>query len=131
MRVTAAIPLACLLAGCSAPPPPRAPEKAKPAAPVRISHFYSSPGAIQRGESVTICYGGENARSVRVEPPVEQLKPFFNRCFQASPVKNTTYRLIAEGFDGKMVSESLSVKVVAGAVPSVRSSLIHTFAVSS
>lgn len=80
---------------------------------------------------MTICYGVENARSVRIEPPMEPLKPFFNRCFQASPSANTTYRLVAEGFDGKMVSESLSVKVGDAAVPSVRPTLIHTFAVSS
>jgi hypothetical protein len=66
---------------------------------------------IARGESVLLCYGVENAKSVRIDPPVEDLKPLFNRCFPAAPKKTTEYTFIALGEDGSKVSRTVQVRV--------------------
>ncbi len=80
-------------------------------AAVRITQFYASPGTLPKGERAVICYGVENARSVRIEPPVETLKPALTRCFWIEPERDTTYRLFAAGADGAEVTESLTVRV--------------------
>jgi hypothetical protein len=125
--------IVCALAGCSSPQRPVVQEKAKTAQPVRILQFYAT-NAVARGDAVTICYGVENARAVRIDPPVEELKPAYNRCLQASPRADTTYRLTAEGFDGKIATQAVSVKVLPAAVqaaPHVAPTLIQTFAASA
>ena len=60
-----------------------------------------------------LCYGVENAASVRIEPPVEQLKPGYNRCIDVTPARTTTYRLVVEGVNGGTLSESVTVEVTA------------------
>ncbi len=60
-----------------------------------------------------LCYGVENAASVRIEPLVEQLKPGYNRCIDVTPARTTTYRLVAEGVNGGTLSESVTVEVTA------------------
>jgi hypothetical protein len=127
------VPIILLLAGCSSPQKPAALPVAKPPEPVRILMFYAA-GQAYSGEPVTLCYGVENARSVRVEPPVEQLKPAYSRCFQVSPRVDTAYTLIAEGSDGSTATQSIMVKVltaIPSAPPAVRPSLIRTFAASA
>ncbi len=79
--------------------------------PVKITHFYAGAEEIVENEAVGFCYGVENARSVRLEPPVEQLKPGYNRCFHLTPSKTTEYKLMAEGFDGSTATKSVTVKV--------------------
>ena len=116
MRVIHVVPLALLLAGCGqAPPTPRSnTEVSKPAAaPVKILRFYAGSSQVGRGESLKLCYGVENAASVRIEPPVEQLKPGYNRCIDVTPERTTTYRLVAQGLDGGTISEAVTVEVVA------------------
>jgi len=81
------------------------------AGPVKITHFYAGAAEITENETVGFCYGVENARSVRLEPPVEQLKPGYNRCFHLTPTKTTEYKLTAEGFDGSTATASVTVKV--------------------
>ncbi len=78
---------------------------------VRITHFYAGAGAIVRGGHSVVCYGVENARAVRLDPPEERLAPAMNRCFAASPVKDTTYTLYATAEDGSEVSESFAIQV--------------------
>lgn len=120
MRRSAALLAVLTLAGCSRQAPPTA-EKAAPPEfkiePVKITHFYAGSNEIPDNQSVGLCYGVENARSVRLEPPVEQLKPGYNRCFYLTPDRTTTYKLVAEGFDGGTASESLTVSVKPTVVP--------------
>lgn len=106
--------LLALLAGCSddrkveravAPAPP----------PVRILHFYASPGIAESGQTVTLCYGVENAQAVRLEPPLEPLRPAPNRCIQFAARQGRTYRLVATGADGKEVAEAFTLRVQARA----------------
>jgi hypothetical protein len=83
----------------------------KPSTGVRILHFYSSRGALKRGEKAILCYGVENARSVRIEPGLGDLSPSRNRCLDIVPKKDTKYTLTAEDVDGHAVSESFVVNV--------------------
>jgi hypothetical protein len=78
---------------------------------VRITQFYPSEPKIGRGDSVSLCYGVENARTVRLNPAVERLWPALVRCVSTTPATSTTYTLIAEGEDGRAVSESVRVEV--------------------
>lgn len=93
------------------PGPQRAAAPAAPAGPVKILHFYGMPGEVARGERVSICYGVANARSVRLEPPLEPIQPHWNRCLVATPTQTTTYTLTAEGQDGRQTSVSFTIQV--------------------
>jgi hypothetical protein len=77
----------------------------------RIAHFYANTGVLTRGEHAVVCYGTRNVASVRLNPPVEELKPALNRCFAVSPLKNTTYKLSAATADGHTLSESFTIEV--------------------
>ena len=123
--------------GCGqAPAPPEAKRSApSPPAPVKINFFYASRGNVEKGQPVTLCYGVDSAISVRLEPPVEQLNPGYNRCFQVTPAETTTYRFVAEGAGGS--TASLSVKVAVNTAPQAApspapvSSLIPMFLAAS
>jgi hypothetical protein len=78
---------------------------------VGITQFYARSGEMTAGDPNLICYGVRNARSVRIEPPVESLTPAMNRCFFVEPNQDTTYTLVAEGTDGSQASESFRVRV--------------------
>ena len=77
---------------------------------VRIIQFYSPNGDLMEGDSTVICYGVVNARSVRMEPPLEGVGVALNRCVTAAPEQATRYTLVAEGNDGSMVSESFVIR---------------------
>ena len=78
---------------------------------VKILQFYAMPGELRAGEKGKICYGVLNARAVRMEPAVEELRPALSRCFEIRPRASTRYTLTAEGNDGRLVSESFVLKV--------------------
>ena len=78
---------------------------------LKILEFYASPPVIHAGQSTLICFGVNEAASVRIEPPVEELHPALSRCFQVSPRHNTDYKLIAEDAGGHTLSQSLRVRV--------------------
>jgi hypothetical protein len=78
---------------------------------VKITQFYATSGEIIDGRQGIVCYGVQNAKFVRIEPPVENLTPVFSRCFWVEPKEDTTYTLFAVGADGRQVTESFSVKV--------------------
>ena len=46
-------------------------ERAYGGTEVKIVQFYSREGTLFEGSSTVLCYGLANARSVRIEPPVE------------------------------------------------------------
>jgi hypothetical protein len=77
----------------------------------KIVHFYSGSGQVERGQPALICYGVENAKIVRLIPPVENLPPSPNRCIEAKPDRDTMYTLVASGEDGENVSASFSIQV--------------------
>ena len=86
-------------------------ERAYGGTAVKIVQFYSREGTLFEGSTTVLCYGVVNARSVRIEPPVEGVSVSLNRCVEVAPEKDTRYTLTAEGNDGHVVSESFVLKV--------------------
>jgi hypothetical protein len=85
----------------------------------KILQFYASQPVVRRGERVLLCYGVANAKSVRIEPAVEEITPSFNRCIEARPTRATRYTLAATATDGKTVEASLEVGVDGTGSPQV------------
>jgi hypothetical protein len=92
-------------------------------ADVRILQFYAREGSVTEGSKSAICYGVVNAKAVRLEPPAPSVFPSLNRCVEIAPARDTRYTLIAEGSDGRMVSESflLGVKPDPETLPKITS----------
>jgi hypothetical protein len=78
---------------------------------IRILSFYASPGAIRPGGHANVCYGVSGAKSVRIEPPVEELHPAAAHCLQVSPSKSTEYKLVAEDASGHTASQRFVLQV--------------------
>lgn len=78
---------------------------------VKILQFYARDGNLSQGSPTVLCYGVVNARSVRIEPPVEGVTPALSRCVEVAPVKDTRYTLTAEGEDGRVIRESFLLPV--------------------
>jgi hypothetical protein len=76
-----------------------------------IQTFYATPGEIRRGQSVQLCYGVANAKSVKLEPQSNPVWPSYSRCVNDSPAKTTTYTLTIADAAGNTKSRSLSVQV--------------------
>ena len=88
--------------------------------PVKILQFYANVGALTRGEKALLCYGVENAKAVEIKPMAEAVSPSPNRCIQIGPQHTTHYTLMAEGFDGRMTTQSLTLPVYAAPPPPPR-----------
>ena len=78
---------------------------------VKILQFYAREASVTEGAKSVLCYGVLNARSVRIDPPVEGVSPALNRCVEIAPEKDTRYTLTAEGNDGRTVSETFVLGV--------------------
>jgi hypothetical protein len=76
-----------------------------------IQNFYASRAVIRRGQSVQLCYGVANAKSVKLEPQSSPVWPSYSRCVDVTPSKTTTYTLTIADAAGNTQSESLEVKV--------------------
>ena len=76
-----------------------------------VMTFYAVPATIRRGAKSQLCYGVSNARTVRIEPPVENVWPSFGRCVEVAPESDTVYTLVAEDAAGLKKSASTVVKV--------------------
>jgi hypothetical protein len=81
------------------------------AGPVRILEFYASAGTILPGERAMLCYGVENAKSVRISPMLRGVYPSPNHCLEIVPEHTTHYTLLAEGYDGTIDARSLTLPV--------------------
>ena len=66
---------------------------------------------IARGETAQICYGVANAKSVTLEPQSNPVWPSHSLCVDVKPIKTTTYKLTANGADGKSVSQEVKIEV--------------------
>ena len=76
-----------------------------------IQNFYASARVIHRGQSVQLCYGVANAKSVTLEPQSNPVWPSYARCVDVTPSKTTSYTLTIADATGKTKSQSLEVKV--------------------
>ena len=77
-----------------------------------IQNFYATPGMIQRGQSVQLCNGVANARTVKLEPQPHPVWPSYARCVDVTPSKTTSYTLTITDAEGNTKSQSLEVRVV-------------------
>jgi hypothetical protein len=76
-----------------------------------IQSFYASPGAVHRGETVQLCYGVANAKTVKLEPQPNPVWPSYSRCVDVTPTKTTTYTLTVQDDAGNTKTQTLEVKV--------------------
>jgi hypothetical protein len=76
-----------------------------------IQNFYAIPAEIRRGQSVQLCYGVANAKTVKLEPQSNPVWPSYARCVDVSPIKTTTYTLTIADAAGNTKTQSLEVKV--------------------
>jgi hypothetical protein len=98
-----------------------------PRGPVRILRFYATTGSIAPGGKAQLCYGVENAKSVRIAPSTEPVTPAANRCLDILPDRTTHYTILAEGYDGNVVNRSLTLVVETAPAPRRE---YHKFAVA-
>ncbi len=85
--------------------------------PVRIIQFYASVGMLFAGQKALLCYGVENARSVRISPTISGVYPSANHCLEIGPEKTTHYTLLAEGYDGRVAIQSFTLAVQNAPLP--------------
>ena len=76
-----------------------------------IQNFYATPGVVGRGETVQLCYGVANAKTVKLEPQSNPVWPSYSRCVDVTPTKSTTYTLTIADDAGNTRTQSLEVKV--------------------
>ena len=78
---------------------------------ILFSTFAVDTTNFKRGQTAHLCYGVENAKTVKLEPPVEDIKPSYHHCMEISPKTTTTYTITADDGKGNTKSLSLEVKV--------------------
>jgi hypothetical protein len=126
-----------LLAGCGPSETKtnsgQGPEAVKPAPP-KIVSFYPGQPAVAPGDQAQFCYGVEDAVSVRLEPPVEEIRPLTSKCVWFKPSGSMKLTLIATGAGGEEARESIDITVRTGApsstetpAASAASGIIETF----
>jgi hypothetical protein len=67
--------------------------------------------SVQPGEVAHICYGVVAAKTVKIDPPVEELKPSYLHCLEVAPKKTTTYTITATDAGGHTASQQLTIQV--------------------
>jgi hypothetical protein len=102
--------------------------RASDADTVKILQFYARDSVLTEGGKTVLCYGVSNARSVRIDPPVDGVGPALTRCVEVRPKSETLYTLIAEGSNGSTASQSVSVRIATdtAALPRITSfQIVH------
>ena len=84
--------------------------------PVRILQFCASVGTLTPGDKAQLCYGVENAKSVRIVPTLPGVYPAYIHCLEIVPEHTTHYTLQAVGYDGTVATRSFTLPVQ-GAAP--------------
>jgi len=94
----------------------------------RITQFYAREPAVPKGGKTVLCYGVQNAKTVRIEPPVDKVWPALSRCFDIAPSAVTTYTLTAEGEDKQPVAQSVTVQI-GSALPKIIEVVVNSLSV--
>jgi hypothetical protein len=98
--------------GCGSAPPSRPAQAAKASTDsARITQFYATAPNLAKGEKELLCYGVENARTVKLAPSSEDLSAALSRCVEVNPEATTRYTLTAEGVNGPPATQELTVTV--------------------
>ncbi|MCC6264887.1 MAG: hypothetical protein IT169_15020 [Bryobacterales bacterium] len=105
-----------LLASCASQGPNPGAD-ANAGAAVKILSFYPGQPAFAPGDQAQVCYGVENALSVRLEPPVAEIRPLTTKCVWFKPTGSMKLTLVASGADGKEARGTIDITVKAGAPP--------------
>lgn len=87
---------------------------------VRIAFFRASPSQIKPGQSVRLCYGVADARSITISPFAKEFSNSDENCFDDSPRRSITYVLKATGEDGQTESREARVEVERVITPPVK-----------
>lgn len=66
---------------------------------------------VRPGETAHICYGIVGAKTVKIDPPLADLKPSYLHCFDVTPNKTTTYTVTATDAAGRSASQQLTIQV--------------------
>lgn len=99
---------ACALTACTREPVKPAPAAAES---VHIVNFYATAPQLPRGEKELLCYGVENAKTVWLEPPRQEVSAALSRCVEVEPKETTTYTLTAKDVSGKQATQQVTVKI--------------------
>lgn len=78
---------------------------------LKIVQFMASPGVVHRGGRALVCYGVVNAKSVRIDPHIEDIGPALSRCLEVFPKHTTEYKLTAQDAEGHTVAGSIILRV--------------------
>jgi hypothetical protein len=78
---------------------------------LKIISFSATPGAVHAGDRVVLCYGVNNAKSVRIDPFVHGVWPALSRCVDVHPRRTTEYTITATDAAGRSDSEKVRVVV--------------------
>ena len=78
---------------------------------LKILTFYASPATVAPGGRTLVCYGVSNAKSVRIEPYLDDLKPAISRCLEVHPTADTQYKLTAVDAKGREAVQSFTLHV--------------------
>ncbi len=78
---------------------------------ILFSTFSADTGLLKRGDHTQLCYGVENAKTIKLDPPIAEVKPTYRSCIEIAPKKTTTYTITADDGKGHAKSQSLTVRV--------------------
>jgi hypothetical protein len=78
---------------------------------ILFSTFSADSGLLKRGQHTQLCYGVENAKTIKIDPPIAEVKPAYRNCLEIAPTRTTTYTITADDGKGHTKSESLTVRV--------------------
>ncbi len=78
---------------------------------ISFNTFSADTGVLKRGESTELCYGVVNAKTVKIEPRIEEIRPSYRHCIEIAPKTTTTYTITAADAAGHTKTESLTVQV--------------------
>jgi hypothetical protein len=102
---------ALALAACGSAPQAPTAAAPKPSLEPKITQLYAPEPTVAAGEAAKICYGVENAKTVVLSPPTQELSAALARCVEVEPKATTTYTLAVEGGEGKRVSQEITISV--------------------
>jgi hypothetical protein len=78
---------------------------------VKVLGFYGNPGRVSPGEKALVCYSVSNAKTVRIEPFIQETAPSLSRCLEVHPRATTTYKLTATDAKGHQETSSFTLEV--------------------
>lgn len=78
---------------------------------LKILSFWARPAVAKRGARVLVCYGVVSAKTVRIDPHIDDITPSLSRCLEAFPKHTTEYKITAEDGEGHTATGSITVRV--------------------